>query len=112
MKALIPAVVSMAAFCVCHSSATLVAQERAPIIDMHLHADLPLYEVAPGAPALCRPEPCQGTGRATANHAETLKMTLEVMDRHNVVKAFLSGVDPAIIGKWVAAAPERFIPAP
>lgn len=61
---------------------------------------------------MCRPEPCQGTGRATANHAETLRKSLEAMDRYNIVKAFLSGVDPAVIEQWVAAAPDRFIAAP
>jgi len=91
---------------------TLPAQKRPPIIDMHLHADLPPHDVPPGAPALCRPEPCKGAGQATANHAETLKKTLGEMDRHNIVKAFLSGVDPAIVHQWVAAAPDRFIPAP
>ena len=90
----------------------LAQEERPPIIDMHLHADLPPHDVPPGSPGLCRPEPCQGTGRATANHAETLEKTLKAMDRHNVVKAFLSGVDPAIVQQWVAAAPGRFIAAP
>jgi predicted TIM-barrel fold metal-dependent hydrolase len=102
----------MAALSVGHIPATLRAQKRPPIIDMHLHADLPPHEVHPGAPSLCRPEPCQGTGQATANHAETLEKTLQAMDRYNVVKAFLSGVDPAIVQKWVAAAPDRFIAAP
>jgi hypothetical protein len=63
-------------------------------------------------PAICRPEPCQGTDPATATHAETLAKTLQMMDRHNIVKAFLSGVDPAIVQQWVDAAPGRFIPAP
>ncbi len=112
MRALIPVVASMAALSVGHTPATLLAQKRPPIIDMHLHADLPPHEVPPGAPSLCRPEPCQGTGQATANHAETLEKTLQAMDRYNIVKAFLSGVDPAIVQKWVAAAPDRFIAAP
>ena len=92
--------------------ATLLAQARPPIIDMHLHADLPPGEVPAGAPALCRPEPCQGTGGATADSRETLEKTLQMMDRHNIVKAFLSGVDPATVQRWVAAAPGRFIAAP
>jgi uncharacterized protein len=96
----------------CQAPATLLAQERPPIIDMHLHADLPPHDVPPGMPAVCRPEPCQGTGRATANHAETLEKTLEAMDRYNIVKAFLSGVDPAVVQQWVSAAPGRFIAAP
>jgi predicted TIM-barrel fold metal-dependent hydrolase len=95
-----------------HAPAPLPAQEREPIIDMHLHADLPPHDVPAGAPALCRPEPCRGQGAATASHAETLEKTLEAMRRHNVVKAFLSGRDLDVVGKWTAAAPGRFIPAP
>ncbi len=93
-------------------SPKLFAQDRPPIIDMHLHADLPPLEVSPGSPAICRPEPCSGQGQATANHTETMEMTLEIMDRHNIVKAFLSGIDPAIVQQWVDAAPGRFIAAP
>jgi predicted TIM-barrel fold metal-dependent hydrolase len=79
---------------------------------MHLHADLPPYDVPSGAPALCRPEPCEGTNQATTGYADTLKKTLAMMDRYNIVKGFLSGVDAAIIQQWVAAAPDRFIAAP
>lgn len=85
---------------------------RPPIIDMHMHADLPPHEVPPGAPALCRPEPCRGNGHATINHTETLKKTLHMMDRYNIVKAFVSGVDLAIVQQWVDAAPGRFLAAP
>lgn len=80
-----------------------------PIIDMHLHADLPPMEIQPGALSICRPEPCVATGAATADNAETLKETLASMRRHNIVKAFLSGRDPAIVDQWVAADPDRFI---
>lgn len=90
----------------------LFGQERLPIIDMHLHADLPPYKIDGGAPSLCRPEPCQGEGHATSNHEETLEKTLEIMDRYNIVKAHLSGLDPTILTKWIKAAPGRFIAAP
>ncbi len=112
MRVLILGFASIAVASVCQVPATLLAQKRPPIIDMHLHADLPPHDVPPGTPGVCRPEPCQGTGRATANHAETLKKSLEAMDRYNIVKAFLSGVDPAVVQQWVAAAPDRFIAAP
>jgi hypothetical protein len=97
--------------CVCDAP-TLQAQARPPIIDMHLHADLPPHDVPAGAPAVCRPEPCEGKGGATADQHDTLEKTLQAMDRHNIVKAFLSGVDPAIVQGSVAAAPGRFIAAP
>ena len=82
-----------------------------PIIDMHMHTGL-FHEVPAGAPAICRPEPCQGEGRSTANPAENLKKTLEQMDHYNIVKGFLSGVDLAVVGQWVNAAPGRFIASP
>lgn len=112
MRPLILGFASMAALGVAQVPSALLAQERPPIIDMHLHADLPPDDIPPGAPGLCRPEPCLGTGRATANHAETLTKSLEVMDRYNIVKAFLSGRDPAVIQQWVAADPGRFIASP
>ena len=111
MRTLFLGFMTIVEICVCHAS-TLPAQERPPIIDMHLHADLPPHDVPPGARALCRPEPCEGAGQATANHAETLRKTLHAMDRYNIVKAFLSGRDPAVVQQWVAAAPDRFNPAP
>lgn len=79
---------------------------------MHMHADLPPYDVPAGTPALCRPEPCEGHGGSTASHRETLEQTLAAMQRYNIVKAFLSGVDQEIVQKWVAAAPGRFIASP
>jgi predicted TIM-barrel fold metal-dependent hydrolase len=79
---------------------------------MHLHADLPPHDIPAGAPALCRPEPCRGQGGATSGPAETLQKTLEVMDRYNIVKGFVSGLDLENVRKWVAADPERFIAAP
>jgi uncharacterized protein len=89
-----------------------LAQEPPPIIDMHLHADLPPHHVAGGAPALCRPEPCEGTGAASASHADTLTQTLAAMKRHNIVKGFVSGLDLKVLRQWAAADPDRFILSP
>lgn len=94
--------------CLSQAPIPLLGQERPPIIDMHLHAHLP-PDVPAGMPALCRPEPCRGEGRATATSAETLRKTLEVMQRYNIVKGFLSGADLETVHEWVAAAPDRFI---
>lgn len=93
-------------------SASVFGQQSPPIIDMHLHADLPPNGVHEGEPSICRPDPCEGVGHATANHEETLNKTLEIMDRYNIVKAHLSGMDPKIIAKWIEAAPDRFIASP
>jgi hypothetical protein len=88
----------------------LLAQERPPIVDMHMHADIP-FDVPTGAPPPCRPHPCRGEGKATAA-AETLEKTLQAMDRYNIVKGFLSGSDLELVRKWAEAAPDRFIASP
>lgn len=90
----------------------LAAQQPPPIIDMHLHADLPPYDIKPGTPALCRPEPCSDDDGATAGPADTMKQSIAAMDRYNIVKAFLSGLDLANVDKWVATNPKRFLAAP
>lgn len=95
-----------------HWSVSSFGQERPPVIDMHLHADLPPHDIHGGEPSLCRPEPCEGESHATASHEETLTKTLEIMERYNIVKAHLSGLDPTILSKWLEAAPDRFIAAP
>jgi predicted TIM-barrel fold metal-dependent hydrolase len=86
------------------------APSRPPIIDMHMHAHEPAF-VPGGAPALCRPAPCRGEGRATTSSRESLKKTLEMMNRHNIVKAVVSG-EPAVVDEWKKAAPDRFLAAP
>ncbi len=86
-------------------------KERPPIIDMHMHTGLP-HNIPAGTPALCRPEPCKGEGQATVNQAELMEKTLEAMDRYNIVKALLSGVEWSAVQEWVKANPERFIASP
>lgn len=92
-------------------SSQLLAQEREPIIDMHMHTGLP-HEIPAGTPAICRPDPCKGEGGSTVNSAENLRKSLEQMDRHNIVKGFLSSVDFAEVQEWTKAAPGRFLPSP
>src|SRR5690606_2611934 len=87
------------------------ARERLPIIDMHMHTGLP-HEVPAGTPALCRPEPCEGGGPATVDPTKLMEKTLEAMDRYNIVKGFLSGVDLLAVEKWASTAPGRFISSP
>ena len=94
------------------SHAALSAQERAPVIDMHMHAHHIPLDLPAGAPPPCLPRPCQPEGAATATPEESLRKTLEAMDRHNIVLGFLSSADLGIVQKWVAAAPDRFIASP
>lgn len=92
--------------------AALGAQERAPVIDMHMHAHHIPLALPAGAPPPCLPRPCQADGAATATSTESLRKTLEAMDRHNIVLGFLSSADLGILKDWVAAAPDRFIASP
>ena len=82
-----------------------------PIIDMHMHTGLP-HPVPPGAPALCRPEPCKGDVGATVDPTELLRKTMEMMDQYNIVKGFVSGVDIDIVKEWKMADSARFIASP
>ncbi len=96
----------------CLSCAALSAQERAPVIDMHMHAHHIPLDVPAGAPPPCRPSPCQPSGMATSTPEESLQKTLEMMERYNIVLGYLSSADLDMVQKWVAAAPGRFIPSP
>ena len=94
------------------SCVPLGTQDRAPMIDMHMHAHHIPLSLPPGAPPPCRPFPCQPEGAATATPEESFQKTLEVMDRYNVVLGFLSSADLEVVQEWVAAAPDRFIASP
>jgi uncharacterized protein len=96
---------------VAYSQLDTPIQGRLPIIDMHMHTGLP-HQIPEGTPAFCRPEPCQGDGSATVDPSELMKKTLKIMDRYNIVKAFVSGVDLDAVREWKKAAPERFIASP
>ena len=86
-----------------------------PIIDMHLHAGATVPQLldADGKPPplLCLPHPCEEIAAKATSEEEVLEQTLAMMDRHNIVLAFLSG-DPERVRMWVDAGPGRFIPSP
>ncbi|MCX2743721.1 amidohydrolase family protein [Mangrovivirga sp. M17] len=82
-----------------------------PIIDMHMHTGLP-EEIPEGIPAICRPSPCEGTGKSVVNPIKLMRATIEAMDKYNIEKAFLSGVDWDVVQQWNNASPDRFIPSP
>ena len=88
-----------------------LGQQRAPVIDMHMHIGAPL-ELPAGAPAPCLPQPCERKGKASANSSDNLKKTLEAMDRYNIVKGFLSDLDLNELQRWAEAAPGRFMLSP
>lgn len=109
----------------------LAAQERLPIIDMHLHA---LAADAQGPPpvAICVPiepfpawdpaqpyattfmamlkkPPCADPVSSPATDQDLMRQTLEVMERLNVI-GVVSGTSERV-STWRAAAPRRFVPA-
>jgi predicted TIM-barrel fold metal-dependent hydrolase len=92
--------------------APMVAQERLPIIDMHLHAyGVFRDQTGQPMPRYCKPEPCEHIPAVAKEDSDVLRLTLEAMDRNNIVLGFLSARSDSAVEKWVTAAPERFIPA-
>jgi hypothetical protein len=62
---------------------------RSPVIDMHMHAHHVPLPLQAGAPPPCLPRPCVPEGEATATAEESLRKTLEAMDRYNNASRFL-----------------------
>lgn len=87
--------------------------EVLPKIDMHMHANT----VALGPDGIplsrpCMPMPCQGPVAEATTDEEVLQLTLDAMDRNNVVLGFLSQWPLDKVYRWVEAAPGRFIASP
>src|SRR5688500_20146972 len=79
------------------SHATFTVQERAPVIDMHMHAHHIPLDIPAGAPPPCLPSPCRPEGAATATPKESMRKTLEAIDRHNIVLGVLSSAELDIV---------------
>ncbi len=92
------------------ADAPLWAQERPPIIDVHLHALDSLAREADGTPKarFCFPEPCVHTPAVAERDGDVLRLTLEAMDRFNIVLGVVSE-RPKQVLPWKAAAPDRFL---
>ena len=95
-----------------------------PIIDMHMHA-ANIQRDSEGNPRPsfigCIPGPCVTKVPAGITEEQVLHLTLDAMDRNNIVLGFLSGYDmspDAItpnshrVARWLAKAPGRFLPSP
>ena len=84
-----------------------------PIIDMHMHANT-AQEGPDGNPLRrpCVPKPCEGTVGQAKTAEDVLRLTLEAMERNNVVLGFLSQYPLDNVYRWVEAAPDRFIASP
>ncbi len=95
-------------------SQRILAQERLPIIDMHMHANNTVWKDADGRPLSrpCNPRPCQAPSAQAETAEDVLRLTLETMDRNNIVLGFLSQYPLDNVYRWVDAAPGRFIASP
>lgn len=106
----------------------LAQQSPLPIIDMHLHART-AHHYGPNPGPLCAPvdrmpvwdpaipfadaleksaPPCRFPVAPAATDADVLGQTIAVMKRRNIIG--MLGGRPALVAKWMAAAPGRFIP--
>lgn len=106
------------------------AQDRLPVIDMHLHA-LPANATGPPPLALCVPvrefpthdprrlwgdifiewqkkPPCADPVWSPPTDEALMKQTIAALERRNVI-GVLSGT-PERVEQWTKAAPDRFIP--
>lgn len=107
----------------------MAAAAKPPIIDMHLHARLAGYFGADPMP-MCTPfrimprsdpkngvlegmetngAPCDAPVPAAKTDADILSGTIREMEGNNIF-GVVSG-EPALIERWAAAAPKRFMPA-
>ena len=68
----------------------LLAQERPPIIDMHLHARVTMARTADGTPRarMCLPAPCVEHPAVASDDEDVLRLTLEAMDRSDARGAY------------------------
>lgn len=95
----------------------VMAQEsnryNGPIIDMHMHAST-VGKDADGNPLHrpCNPRPCQSPPAQAQTAEDVLNLTLEAMNRNNIVLGFLSSWPLDIVYRWADAAPDRFIASP
>ncbi len=98
---------------VCFGQRAPAQERRPPIIDMHMHANT-VRKDADGNPLArpCNPIPCQGAPALAKSAEDVLRLTLEAMDRNNIVLGFLSQYPLDNVYHWVEAAPDRFIASP
>jgi predicted TIM-barrel fold metal-dependent hydrolase len=88
------------------------AQRKLPKIDMHMHpSDGPRVQDGKVLPRECFPLLfCDAPPALAQKPGDTLKYTLQAMERNNIVLGYLGGA-PEAVYKWQAAAPGRFLPS-
>lgn len=120
-----PIICTMCVACFCFGAPAL-AQERLPILDMHMHArtaphygpppqvicapvrEMPYWDPATPIHAALETALCEEELLSPLTEAEVLAQTLAAMERHNVIGVL--GGSPELVQRWREAAPARFIP--
>lgn len=82
-----------------------VSAQRAPIIDVHLHS---YTELPPDMPASWADREDARMMTSPSSADEHVDLTLEIMDRYNIVLAVVSG-PRASVRAWRERSPDRFI---
>src|SRR5687767_13466459 len=122
--------ITVGVFAILMSSYGTRAQRRLPIIDMHMHARTAGHYGTPPQPMCAEvtrmplwdqtksfgesfgsesgPPPCTLL-MSPLTDEDLFRDTLAVMKRYKMI-GMLGGYDPALVEKWVKAAPDRFIP--
>lgn len=113
LRLLIASVLASATTLTIPATGKETARDDDPIIDMHMHADT-VEKGADGNPLSrpCNPTPCQGAPGQAKTAEDVLRLTLEAMDRNNIVLGFLSQYPLDNVYHWVETAPGRFIASP
>lgn len=92
----------------------VVAQQQPPVIDMHLHTSSSEW-YGQGPLPLCRPavilrlELCPDTLWSSTADDPPMEATIAIAQRRNIIGVLAGPVEE--VREWMAAAPERFIPA-
>lgn len=87
------------------------SSELPPIIDMHMHAFSKMIRTPDGTPRPAPRYPDKSIMRGTAlvtRDEDLLRLTLEAMDKYNIVLGVVSW-DLKEVYKWKDAAPQRFL---
>lgn len=78
---------------------------------MHQHARFKVWldETGNPYPRMCFPAPCESELAKATKDEDILRLTLEEMEKYNIVKAVVSDENLDDVYKWKASAPEKFI---
>jgi hypothetical protein len=95
----------LASFAAILCSSAICAQGRAPIIDVHMHADSDKVFAKPN------PNPATGKDPGLKSGRDQMNATFAAMRKYNIVKGIVSGpLD--VVEKWRTADPTRVMAAP